>query len=89
MRATVDRFGRVLIAKALRRRLGLEPGDALELAVEGGRLVLTPLRAEPPLVREGRVLVAASAASGGLEEALERLREERLEGLGGPEGRAP
>jgi len=35
----------------LRRRLGLEPGDTLELTVEGHRLVLTPVAIVPRRLR--------------------------------------
>lgn len=58
MRTTIDRAGRVVVAKALRHGLGLEPGVALEIAEQDGRLVIAP--APPPmwLERRGGVLVA-------------------------------
>jgi AbrB family looped-hinge helix DNA binding protein len=34
METTLDKFGRVLIPKKLRERLGLEPEDALQLDLE-------------------------------------------------------
>lgn len=39
---TVGPQGRIVIPKDLRARLGLKTGDALDAAVEGGRLVLRP-----------------------------------------------
>ena len=39
---TLDRFGRVLLPKPLRDRVGIRPGDDLRVAVEGGHLVLEP-----------------------------------------------
>ncbi len=84
MKATLDRFGRVLIPKKIRERLGLQPEDVLELEVEDGRLVLLPQRTPPPLRRKGRVLVVGSKATGqqrDLIQALEQLREERLQEL--------
>jgi AbrB family looped-hinge helix DNA binding protein len=42
---TVDRFGRVLLPKPVRKRLGIKAGDALSLEVERGRLVLKPVQA--------------------------------------------
>lgn len=81
METTLDRFGRVLIPKKLRERLGLEPYDALELQLEDGKLTLLPRRTPPPLRRKGRVLVVESEASSDLSQALTRLREERLDEL--------
>lgn len=81
MQTTLDRFGRVLIPKKLRERLGLRPLDALEVRVEEGRLTLQPLRTPPPLRRKGQVLVVASEATGDLGQALGRLREDRLDEL--------
>jgi AbrB family looped-hinge helix DNA binding protein len=46
MNATVklDRTGRVVIPKALRDELRLEPGDVLALESEGQRVTLRPVR---------------------------------------------
>ncbi len=45
MKTTVSEKGQVTIPKALRDRLGLRPGDALEFEEERGRLVA---RKAPP-----------------------------------------
>jgi len=34
--------GQIVLAGAIRRRLGLQPGDSLEARVQAGRVVLTP-----------------------------------------------
>ena len=62
MTVTIDKFGRILIPKALRDRLGLAPGTALALGVrdgEGGAptLELRPDLEGAGLVREGTLLV--------------------------------
>ena len=44
---TLDKFGRVLLPKPLRDRVGIRPGDELRVAVEGGHLVLEPVREAP------------------------------------------
>jgi len=44
-------------------------------------LVLMPQRTPPPLRRKGRVLVVESEATGDLSQALNHLREERLDEL--------
>jgi len=81
METTLDKFGRVLIPKKLRERLGLEPHDALELQLEEGRLTLLPRRTPPPLRRKGRVLVVESEAVGDLNQTLVHLQQERLDEL--------
>jgi AbrB family looped-hinge helix DNA binding protein len=36
--------GQVVLPSAIRRRLGLQPGDPLDVKAEGDRIVLTPRR---------------------------------------------
>lgn len=73
MKATLDKSGRLLLPKALREALNLKPGDTLEVTLEEGHLVLTPLR------RKGKALVAEVYPES--ENAVEELRQERLEAL--------
>jgi AbrB family looped-hinge helix DNA binding protein len=77
---TLDKAGRVVIPKAVRDELHLEPGDTLELESEGERVMLRPVRASSPLRKEhgvwvfrtGRKLSAAAT-----EEAVRAGREQR------------
>ena len=39
--------GQIVIAGAIRRRLGLQPGDALDVKVHAGCIVLTPGKRRP------------------------------------------
>ena len=54
---TVDKAGRVVILKALRDDLRLEPGDALELESEGELVMLRPVRSSKPLRKERGIWV--------------------------------
>ena len=54
MKSTIDAAGRLVIPRDLRRAAGIEPGVPLELRVEDGAVVATPVRME----RRGRFLVA-------------------------------
>jgi AbrB family looped-hinge helix DNA binding protein len=81
---TIDSFGRVLVPKALRDRLGLEPGSVLEMEDSGAEIRLRPVRDRPLLVKEGKVLVYAGKASGNVLEAVKAHREARLRRLPGP-----
>jgi AbrB family looped-hinge helix DNA binding protein len=56
-RVKIDRFGRVLIPKKVRDRLGLGAGEEMALGVEGDRLILEHQVPRDVIVRKGRALV--------------------------------
>ena len=73
MRAQLRRMGNssgLIISKPVLTQLGVAAGDTLDLAVEGGRLVLTPVSAHP---------------RAGWAEAAQRLAEAGDDGLVWPE----
>jgi AbrB family looped-hinge helix DNA binding protein len=77
---TLDKAGRVVIPKALRDELRLEPGDSLELESEGERVTLRPVRSESPLRKERGVWVFHSdkkLPAAVTDRALRDSREQR------------
>lgn len=54
---TIDRAGRIVVPKALRDRLHLEPGQSLRANVRDGRLELEPEPVDARLVEVDGVLV--------------------------------
>jgi AbrB family looped-hinge helix DNA binding protein len=58
MRTTIDRAGRVVVPKALRQAIGLEPGAEIELSASEGRIEIEPAPLEVRLERRGGLLVA-------------------------------
>ena len=79
-RLVIDKAGRVVIPKPLRKELRLEPGDALEMESVGEQIMLRPVRGTGPLAKEHGVWVfhtgqplPASATDG----MLRQIREER------------
>lgn len=82
MEVTLDKFGRVVIPKAVREHLGLGPGAVLEIE-EGERegILLRPRRPEPDLMEEEGVLVFTGEPTANLEWAVERQRQSRDRGL--------
>ena len=90
MRITIDRFGRVLIPKSLRERLGFAPGTPLALDVHDAgdgapSLEIRAIPDEPLLVREnGRLVFTGALDPFDLVEALgaqRAARDRRVSGL--------
>jgi AbrB family looped-hinge helix DNA binding protein len=53
MKSTIDSAGRVVIPKALRTRLGLRGGEAIEIQERDGTIVIEPAPTPMSLVDEG------------------------------------
>ena len=83
MELVLDRFGRVLLPKSLRRDYNLRPGSRLYVDEESRAIVLRPETEEEPLHRENGVLVFSGDACGDLDGVLERSRRERMDKTGG------
>lgn len=62
MRTAIDAAGRIVVPKALRDELGLEPGRPLDIHARDGSLVIEPLQTPVSLVRRGKRLVAKPGA---------------------------
>ncbi len=63
MTVTIDKAGRVVIPAAVRERLGLRAGTALELSVEDAAIRLAPAAPRPELVkRHGRLVARPTVA---------------------------
>lgn len=78
METNLDRFGRVIIPKKVRDKLGLKPGAVLEVQQQGGDVLLKPVQEEPRLLEKDGVLVFRGKASGDLAGAVQSHRRERL-----------
>lgn len=78
MKTTLDRFGRVVVPKDIRDRLGLRPGAEIEIEEKEYEIVLKPVEDEPLLMVKEGVLVYSGSATGDLREAVRAHREERI-----------
>jgi AbrB family looped-hinge helix DNA binding protein len=88
-RLTLDAAGRVVLPKPLRDELNLAAGDTLELESAGERILLRPVRAAAPLVKEKGVWVFRTGqpiAAAVTEDVLRQIREERDEKNLDPKG---
>ncbi len=84
MKTSIDRFGRVVVPKAIRQRLGLKAGAELEIREAGDAIVLRPIDGRPDLAVKDGILVFTGEV-GDDRETLRRLRDERLRKAGGIE----
>jgi AbrB family looped-hinge helix DNA binding protein len=78
MKTTLDRFGRLLVPKDIRDRLGLLPGVELEIDEKENEVVLKLVDHEPSLTLKEGVLVFSGIATGDLRGAVRAHRDERL-----------
>lgn len=85
MEVTVDDYGRIVIPKPIRDRLGLESGSSLELdvvseeEVGGEAITLRPRGQEPTLQRKGGLLVHTGRLTDTDFDVVQQLREQREE----------
>jgi AbrB family looped-hinge helix DNA binding protein len=68
---TVDSKGRIVLPKALRERLGIEPGTEVEVREEDGKAVVEPEDDPERVIERMERLVSETAAEGGEREPLE------------------
>lgn len=60
MKTTIDSAGRLVVPKALRDRLGLEPGSTVDVSQYGAGLQILPVSRTARLRRSGGTVVAVS-----------------------------
>lgn len=53
MQTRVSTKGQIVLPGPVRRKLGIQTGDAMDVSVEGGRIVLMPHRKK---MRKGRIV---------------------------------
>lgn len=58
MKTTMDRAGRLVLPKAIRREARIEPGADLEIRVRDGRIEIEPAPLAVKLTRRGILTVA-------------------------------
>ena len=77
---TIDKAGRIVLPKSVRDQLQLAPGDALDLEIEGDRVLLSPVRAPAGLHKEMGIWVYRSGkpADMPVSELIEADRDERF-----------
>lgn len=78
MEATLDRFGRVLIPKGVRRQLGMTAGQTFEIKVGADEIVLKPHHPEAGLaVRDGVLIYRGGKLETDVGDMVKTDREQR------------
>ena len=77
MKLNIDKFGRILIPKPLRERLGLSAGTELEVDIQDQTLQLEPAHPEPELEEEDGLLIFTGTPQETLEDAVTENRKQR------------
>lgn len=85
MKLHIDKSGRVVLPKAIRHRLGLSAGAALEATESPDGLLIRRALQRPSLVQTDGLLVHTGKAPRGFEWAqlTEELEQERIRDLAG------
>jgi AbrB family looped-hinge helix DNA binding protein len=80
MKTTMDRAGRLVLPRAIRREARIEPGAELEIRVRDGRIEIEPVPLEVKLVKRGGLTVAVptrpapTLTAAQVEETIASLR---------------
>jgi AbrB family looped-hinge helix DNA binding protein len=80
METSLDRFGRLVIPKKIRERMGLDPGSVLDIEESEGRIILKPVVEMAPIDIKDGVIVFTGRALEDIENAVRKHREERFGG---------
>ncbi len=82
-KVTIDNAGRLVLPKAFREALRIEPGDTLEIESDDDRLVISPVRLGLGLQKEQGVWVCRSGrpASDSISDLIDRQRRQRTQEL--------
>ena len=77
MQLVVDKFGRVVLPKALRHDLGLGPGERVDVEEQPECIILRPARKRSVVTHKDGLLVFSGSAEGDLTQALAQHRREQ------------
>jgi AbrB family looped-hinge helix DNA binding protein len=83
MKLRMDKSGRIVFPKPLRKRLGLASGVELEAVEQPGGVLLRPMMQQPSMIKVGGLWIHQGAAEPGAnwDRVLDDLREERTQSV--------
>ncbi|MBI5212851.1 MAG: AbrB/MazE/SpoVT family DNA-binding domain-containing protein [Nitrospirae bacterium] len=77
MKTTIDRFGRIVVPKEMRKRFGLAPGAQVEIEEQEQEIIIRQVSEKPSLLFENGLLVFDGEAAGDITSWVRKVREER------------
>jgi AbrB family looped-hinge helix DNA binding protein len=78
----IDKAGRIVLPKEVREELAINPGDLLELSVQGDQVTLRPNREKTGFIKRGKALVYSTGGPDLLEnEVVENIRGSERDSL--------
>jgi len=83
METRLDEDGRVAIPQEVLRDLGLAPGSRVIVEEQDNTIVIRSVDATSGLVEEDGVLLFSGETVGGIEELIDRVREDRIKEISG------
>lgn len=78
MVTTLDKYGRILIPKKMRRKMGIAENAQLKLVQKENRLIIEPIPEEPPLIIENGFLVYTGEMPDNVDDFIQKDREDRM-----------
>ncbi len=78
MVTTLDKYGRILIPKKMRKKMGIAKNAQLKLVQEENRLIIEPIPEETPLVIENGFLVYTGEMPDDVDDFIQKDREDRM-----------
>ena len=83
MKLRMDKLGRIVVPKPIRRNLGLQADGELEVEEQAGGVLLRPVTQRPSMIQVDGLWVHTGKAESGAkwERVLEDVREERIQDL--------
>jgi len=83
MKLRMDKLGRVVFPKPLRKRLGLASDIELEAVEQAGGVLLRPVRQQPSMIQMDGLWVHQGTAEpgAGWEHVLDEVREQRIQAV--------
>lgn len=77
MKTTIDRFGRIVVPKEIRKRFGLAPGAQVEIDGQDQEIIIRQVTEKPSLLVENGLLIFDGEAAGDIASWVRKTREDR------------
>lgn len=81
MLTTLDKFGRIIIPKKIRKHLGINLGTKLNISEDGDRIIIEPVNEKEPVIEKNGILVFTGKLERNVEDLVRKDRELRIKKL--------